>query len=71
MILTVELHCFSQRRIYEAYLNSELVLSAFYDSPLAALTVIYDVEGHAILLCYVLLYYFPLSNTIFYFLYLK
>ncbi|KAK4772718.1 hypothetical protein SAY86_014493 [Trapa natans] len=39
-----------QRRIYEAYLNSELVLSAFYDSPLAALTILKKICDHPLLL---------------------
>ncbi|PKI79435.1 hypothetical protein CRG98_000182 [Punica granatum] len=39
-----------QRRIYEAYLNSELVLSAFYDSPLAALTILKKICDHPLIL---------------------
>lgn len=38
------LRFFWQRQIYEAFLKSEIVLSAFDGSPLAALTVIFEVE---------------------------
>ncbi|GAV74218.1 SNF2_N domain-containing protein/Helicase_C domain-containing protein [Cephalotus follicularis] len=39
-----------QRKIYEAYLNSELVLSAFDGSPLAALTILKKICDHPLLL---------------------
>lgn len=39
-----------QRKIYEAFLNSELVLSAFDGSPLAALTILKKICDHPYLL---------------------
>ncbi|KAF3547640.1 hypothetical protein DY000_02005905, partial [Brassica cretica] len=39
-----------QRQIYEAFLNSEIVLSAFDGSPLAALTILKKICDHPLLL---------------------
>ncbi|MBA0857952.1 hypothetical protein Goshw_019441 [Gossypium schwendimanii] len=39
-----------QRRLYEAFLNSEIVLSAFDGSPLAALTILKKICDHPLLL---------------------
>ncbi|KAK9292143.1 hypothetical protein L1049_020102 [Liquidambar formosana] len=39
-----------QRQLYEAFLNSELVLSAFDGSPLAALTILKKICDHPLLL---------------------
>ncbi|CAM8901164.1 unnamed protein product [Rhodiola kirilowii] len=39
-----------QRQLYEAFLNSELVLSAFGGSPLAALTILKKICDHPLLL---------------------
>ncbi|XP_030511508.1 protein CHROMATIN REMODELING 24 isoform X2 [Rhodamnia argentea] len=39
-----------QRRLYEAFLNSELVLSSFGNSPLAALTILKKICDHPLLL---------------------
>ncbi|XP_050205526.1 protein CHROMATIN REMODELING 24-like isoform X2 [Mercurialis annua] len=39
-----------QRQLYEAFLQSELVLSAFDDSPLAALTILKKICDHPLLL---------------------
>jgi hypothetical protein len=41
-----------QRQLYEAFLKSELVLSAFDGSPLAALTVLF------VILCYFCCFFF-------------
>ncbi|XP_056168779.1 protein CHROMATIN REMODELING 24 isoform X1 [Syzygium oleosum] len=39
-----------QRRLYEAFLNSEMVLSSFDNSPLAALTILKKICDHPLLL---------------------
>ncbi|XP_021677310.2 protein CHROMATIN REMODELING 24 isoform X2 [Hevea brasiliensis] len=49
MIVWLRLTC-CQRQLYEAFLQSELVLSAFDGSPLAALTILKKICDHPLLL---------------------